>query len=244
MCQCALVVHAIRHRKVLRVVGNGDVLQPPRDRRLCHLPNRVAPVGFGRMHMQIAAQIAAHNQLWQSVFRSCIQFAAVLPQLRRNVIEIERVINILLCRRSNDDIIFKPQQRVFAQRQAAFNCALPQRNVMHLRPGKILQRRSITRPREQSHIDLKVVAKREADLVLSLRQELVDQRKRRNVVHRCSNHFGLASRSSHQQIQVADTLSPPSQRPGRRDRIDARKLADQLADALRMLSCHVDAKPR
>ena len=88
MRQRARIVQSIRHGQVLRVVGNRDVRQPARQRRLRHLPNRVAAVRSLGVHVQVAANICQRNQLRQVRPPRCraklAAAASISPQFSRS----------------------------------------------------------------------------------------------------------------------------------------------------------------
>src|ERR1039458_6973722 len=96
---------------------------------------------------------------------SSLNLAAVLAQLGRNVVEVKRAIDFFLAGGGDDGVVFKPQQRILAQRQAALDGALAQGDVVMLGAGEVLQRGAVAGPRQQPDVDLKVVAQGEADLV-------------------------------------------------------------------------------
>ena len=233
--QRARVVQTVRHRQMLGVVGDRNISEPPCQRRLGHLADGVAAVGRIGVHVQIAANIRQRNQLRQRVRCRSLQFAAVLAQLGRDVVEIQRAIDLLLARGRDDHVVFQPQQGILAQRQPALDGALAQRHIVHLRSRKVLQRRTIARARKQPDVHLQIISQRETDLVLPLRHQLVDQRQRRHMLDRGRDHIGLARRPGHQQVEIAHRLATAAQRARRRNLLDARKCPDQLRDAVREL---------
>ena len=177
-------------------------------------------------------------------FGGGIDFAAVLAQLGRNVVEVERVIDLLLGGCRDDDIVFQAQQGVLAECEAALDGALAQRDVVHLGAGEVLQRGAVAGARQQPYIDLEIVAQGEADLVLSAREQLVDEREGGDMLDRGGDYVRLAGWAGDEQVEVADRLAAAPQRACWRDRLDSGEEPDEFADALRVLARHVDAKAR
>ncbi len=79
---------------------------------------------------------------------------------------------------------------------------------MFLRPGEVEQRRAETLLFKQTHVDLQPILQREADLVLAVRQRLVDTRKLKNVLGQGIHVFlrRVARAKRQQQIQIANGL--------------------------------------
>jgi hypothetical protein len=66
------------------MLGNRDVLQAELPRGFRHLADAVVAVGCRGVHVQVAAQVVAGNQLRQTASPGRLDLAAILPQLRRN----------------------------------------------------------------------------------------------------------------------------------------------------------------
>ncbi len=56
------LVEPVGHRQRLAVIGNGDVLEPGVARGQDHRLEVVLPVGLGRVHVQVAAQIGGLDE--------------------------------------------------------------------------------------------------------------------------------------------------------------------------------------
>ena len=180
----------------------------------------------------------------QRVVGGGFDFAAVLAQLGRNVVEVERVVDLLLGGGGDDRVVFEAEQSVLAEREAAFDGALAQGDVVHLGAGEVLQRRSVAGARQQADVDLEIVAEGEGDLVLAFGEELVDERKGGDVLDGGGDDVGLAGGAGDEQVEVADGLAAAAQRAGGGDRLDAGERADERADALGVLAGVVDAEAR
>ena len=75
---------------------------------------------------------------------------------------------------------------------------------MVLGAGEVLQRGAVAGARKQADVDLEVVAQGEADLVLALGEELVDERKRGDVLDGGGDDVWFAGRAGDEQVEVAD----------------------------------------
>ena len=70
------LVEPIGHRQRLAVVGDGDVLEARVACRGRHRAQLVLPVAFGRVRVQVAAQIAPIDEMWQGVRLGRLDLAA------------------------------------------------------------------------------------------------------------------------------------------------------------------------
>jgi len=137
--------------------------------------------------------------------------AAVLAQLGRNVVEVERVVDFLFAGRGDDHVVLEPHQRVLRECEAALDGALPQGDVVVLRSGEILQRGTVAGARQQPDIHLEIVAERKRNFVLSAGVQLVDQRQCRDVLHCGRDHIGLAGWTGGEQVEIADSFASAAQ---------------------------------
>ena len=76
------------------VIGDAEILQPKLAGGFGHFFDCVVTVACHCVAMKRAAQIFFFDQLQQRIFSRRFEFAAVFPQLRRNKIEIDRVVEI------------------------------------------------------------------------------------------------------------------------------------------------------
>jgi predicted Rdx family selenoprotein len=106
--------------------------------RVSHLADGVASVGGLGVHVQIAVDIGERDKSWQRMRCGGFDLAAVLAQLGRDVIEIQRPVDVFLTRGGDDDVVFEPEQRILAECEAALDGALTQRDIVHLGARKIL----------------------------------------------------------------------------------------------------------
>ena len=178
----------------------------------------------------------------ERVLSGGFDLTAVLAQLGRNVVEVQRVINVGFGRGSHDLVVLKTEQGILTQAEAALDGALAQADVVVLRAGEVLQCGAVAGARQQAHVDLEIVAQGEADLVLALGQQLVNEGQSGHMLHGGSDHIGLAGRAGDEQIEVAYRLLAAAQGTRGRDGLDPGKLADELADPFGMLAGRVDTK--
>ena len=187
---------------------------------------------------------AARDESRKRVLGGSLNLPAVLTQLRRNVVELQRVVDLLLGRCGDDCVVFEAKQSVLRERKAALDGPLTQRHVVMFGSGEVLQRSAVAGAWQQPHVHLQVVAQREADLVLSLGEQFVDERKRSHVLDRRCDNLRLAGRSGDEQVKVANRLTAASQAARGRNRLNARKLADQRPDAVGVFFRNINAEAR
>ena len=126
------VVEAVGHGEIFGVVGDGDVGEAAGDGGFGHLADGVAAVGGVGVHVQVAANVGEGDERGQGVGGGGFEFAAVLAQLGRDVVEVEGVVDLLFAGGGDDRVVFETEQSVFAEGEAAFDGALAQGDVVHL----------------------------------------------------------------------------------------------------------------
>ena len=82
---------------------------------------------------------------------------------------------------------------------------------------------SVAAAREKADVDLKVVAEGEADFVLSLGDELVDERKCGYMLDCGTDDIGLAGWAGNEEVEIAYGLASSTERAGRGNFVDAGK---------------------
>jgi hypothetical protein len=105
-----------------------------------------------------------------------------------------------------------------------------------------LQGCAVAAARKEADIDLKVVAEGEADFVLALGEELVDEGQSGDVLYRSTDYVGFAGRTGDEKVEVADGLAATAEAAGGSDLVDAREFADEIADDVGVLLGFVDAE--
>ena len=76
-------IQAVGHGQRFRMIGDRDVFEPAFARRTRHGLERLAPVRLGRVHVEIAAQVARLDEGRQRAGGRGLQLAAVFTQLGR-----------------------------------------------------------------------------------------------------------------------------------------------------------------
>ena len=141
-----------------------EILQPEFLGGFGHFFECIVTVARNRMAMKRAAQIFLLDQFRQRVLFGRFEFAAVLSQLRRNEIEIDRAIQIgfiahlwNFLQRSflfRFRINWNRSEPVFVERPASLQRAAAHLDVVFLVPGEISKRKRVFRRRDHSQIAL------------------------------------------------------------------------------------------
>ena len=101
-------IESARLDRAAAVIGDAEILQAELLRRRGHFLERIVAVARGGVAMESAAQIFRFDQARQRSRGGGLELAAVLAQLRRDVIEIERAIQVRLlanCRDFGRDLL-------------------------------------------------------------------------------------------------------------------------------------------
>ena len=130
-----VVAEAVRGR----VVGDRQVLPAALARRLDHLLERLAPVGQRRVAVQVAAQVLERDELRQRALRRRLELAAALAQLRRDPLEAEPLVDLLLGRAAGRLAGVVVEDPVLAHVQPAPDGGLAQLHVVGLGAGEVLE---------------------------------------------------------------------------------------------------------
>jgi hypothetical protein len=178
----AVVVHAVGHGEVFGVVGDGDVAETAEQGGFGHLAYGAGAIGLVGVHVEVAADIGEGDESRERAARwvgkaECggFEFAAVFAELGGDVVEVEGVVDGLLCFRSNDLIVFQSEQGVLGEGEAAFDGALAEGDVVVLGAGEVLEGGAVAGAGEEANVDLEVVAEGEGDFVLAAGEEFVDE---------------------------------------------------------------------
>ena len=221
----ARLIESVRLDRAAAVFGNAQILQAQRLGRRRHLFERVVSVARGSVAMESAAQIFRLDQPGQRPRGSRLEFSAVLPQLRRDVIELERAVEIgFLADDRNrlfpgrDAALRRPvsaarrpylnwrlAEPVFVQRPAALQGAVSHHDVVLLASGKIIERERIFRRTDHAQVALNSRAQTDARFGWPLRDDGFDQRMSDERSRDLRRRGGR-----NDEIEIADDLfSPP-----------------------------------
>ena len=111
----AALVEAVGHRQRLAVIGDRQVFQSGRARRVGHGLEIVLAVGGVGVAVQIAAKVLTCDQGGQGLLRCGFDLAAVLPQFRRDPRQAERAVDAFLGGAGHHDPIGQPGQAVLVE---------------------------------------------------------------------------------------------------------------------------------
>src|ERR1700730_17552806 len=166
--------------------GNTEIFQSKCLRALRHFFERVMSVARERVAMERAAHIFRLDQFWKAVFFSRFEFAAVLAQLRRNKIEIDRAIELGFiadlrnfdCRSFLARFWVRSQWRetILIKRPAAFESTVPHLDIVLLAASEVVESKWIFRGTDHTQFALNAGAKSHACLGRSLRDDRFDER--------------------------------------------------------------------
>src|SRR5439155_812287 len=101
-----------------------------------------------------------------------IDFALILAQFGRDVVELQLCVNLPFGFSCRDFLIVEPRQAVFAERVAHLESALPQSHVVGFRSGEVLHGSAERFRRQQAHVNLHASAQAEADFIFAARDDL------------------------------------------------------------------------
>ena len=127
----------------------------------------------------------------------------------------ERGVNLFLGGGGHGRAVVEPRQRPLAQRVAHLERPLPQRDVVRLGAGKVLQRRAIGGRGQQPHIHLQPLLDVEAHLVFAFGDHVVDAGIGGDVFDGRGRSSPARRRPGGQQVEVAHRLAPAAQRARR-----------------------------
>src|SRR5271157_1331510 len=230
----SLIIQPIGESQVLGVVGNRNIFVAALLRRLGHLVNGAAPVGFDSVHVHFTANVFDGNEAWQLVFRGRFDFAEILAQLGRNPVQLELAVDFFFRCTGHALVVVESKQAIFVERQTHLECALAQRDVVVLRAGEVLHGCAIRFRRQSADVHLHSTAQLEADLVVALGEYLLNAREAQNLLdERGAPGVVNAARSGNEHVKIADGLATAAQRAGGRDLLDALDVLQVLGQFLR-----------
>ena len=134
------------------MVRDGDVGITERPRRLDHLRHGRLAVARVGVHLQITADLLERHQRRQFMLARQRDLVAAFAQLRWYPIESQRGVDFLL--RASADALRAAVQPVFVQFQLFRLGDLAQLDVVRLRAGEILQRRTEAGRLDDSQVHL------------------------------------------------------------------------------------------
>src|SRR5712664_1139264 len=150
-------------------------------------------------------------------------FAGVFAQFGRDKVQLQFRVNLFFAAPGHAFFTLQGGQSIFIQRESHIVGAAAQGHVVLFRAGKVKQRGAEVLFFQQAHVNLQSVLQREADLVFSVRQRLIDAGKRKDVlgerVHVLLRRVAIGE--GEKKIEIANGLFASAQRARRRDGFDA-----------------------
>jgi hypothetical protein len=208
------------------VVGDREIRVAERLRGPRHLGERALAVRGLRVHVEVAADVAEGEELWQPPFARGLDLAPVLPQLRLDIGKTRRPEDLVLGAAS--DRILALEDPVLVELQPFVLRERPNRDVVGLRPGEIVKRRPVALRGNHPDVHLQAAPQghggtrgppRQNLLHLLVGDEVIDDR--------------LAVLRRHQDIEVPHSLLAPPQAPRHHDLADAGSRAQMGHEASR-----------
>ena len=114
-----MLVEAVRHRERLAVIGNGQVLQPRVARRHRHRLDVFAAVGFGRVRVNVAANVFERDEVRQRALFGGFDLAAPFAQLGRDLRQTEGVVNLRFRPSGHERPVVHAKKTVLVQLESA-----------------------------------------------------------------------------------------------------------------------------
>ena len=163
------------------MIGDAEILQAEFLRGLGHLGERAAAVARGGVVVESAAQILRLDEIGQRVLFRRGEFAAILAQLRLDVIETERAVEIALlvdlrapAGGVGPSAFSIGAEPVFVERPAAGERALAHDDVVLLRAGEVVQREGILGVLHHAQIGLDAALQPHARFRRAVRDHALD----------------------------------------------------------------------
>src|SRR6266481_6581873 len=149
-------------------------------------------------------------------------FAGVFAQFGRDEIQLQLRIYLFFGASGDTPFTLQGSQRVYIEREPHVVRAPAQRHVVLFRAREIQQGGAKVFFFEQPDVNLQPVLKREAHLVLSMRQRLIDPAKRKDMLGKRVHVFlrGVPIGKRNEQIQIANCFLASTQRTRRSNRLD------------------------
>ncbi len=112
--QGAAVVHAAGHGEELGVVGDRDVFEAAEDGGFGHGADGVGAVGLEGVHVDVAAEVGADDQVRERVGGGGFDFSGIFAEFGRDVVEVEGIVDFGLGGGGDHGVVFDAEQSIFA----------------------------------------------------------------------------------------------------------------------------------
>ncbi len=199
------------------MVGDRQVAEPSRCRRLDHHLERGAPVtGEVGVVVEVALDVAQLDEVGQFRPSRGGHLTGVLAHRRRYPGEVEGGVNVFLRCRRHHFLSLHHGQRVLVEDQLSVDGALPQIDVVRLRAGEVDQCGAELLGAYDAQVHLEPGGGEDGCLGLAPGEHLRDQSHRHETLH-----HRLGVRGGHDDIGVTDGLRQPADAPAGHRRRDA-----------------------
>ncbi len=173
--------------------------------------------------MDIAANVLFFDEARQGVGGGGFDLAAVLAQLGRNPVEVERAVDVFFGCGGDLCSVIEAGERVLAERVAALERALTTVTLCILEPVKYCSAApKEARGRRRTSI-CSPVRRRKLTLFWPLRDELRDGGIGGGVLDSGGDGVLFAGRAGDEHVEIADCVAAAAERTGRGDAFDAGK---------------------
>ena len=208
--------------QVLTVFGDGHVFEAALRSRGDHFLQRAPAVSRPRrMDVEITTHIGNLHQVGQVTCGCGLDLADVLAQLGWNELETERLIDRFLGARCDHGPRARFRQLILVEDPAAVDRALPQGDVVCLRPREVQGGGAERLGRYHPQIDLEVAPRDDRRLRVSASENVTNEGKADKAVH---HRTGLGRR--HQDVDIGDGVPEPPQAPAIHGQTDLGKRFD------------------
>ena len=179
----------------------------------------------------------------QGVILGGVDFAQVLAQLGRDVVELQLGVDFFFG--FSGDRLFGVElgQAVFAEGVSHLQSALAQGDVVGFRAGEVLHGGAEGFRRQKAHVHLHAAAQAEADFVLAAGDDFHQAGEFDDVLDELfAGGVIAAGLAGDQDVEVADGFAPAAQGSGGRDLFHAGIIAQMLDDFLGLAFGGVEQK--
>ena len=232
-------VKAIGHGQRFRVIRDGHVLVTHRAGRLGHLFERGAAVGLGGVDVQVAANIGGAHKSRKTAVQRRFHLAAVFAQLGGNPGQAESLVDLFFCFAGHAHFALDADKPVFIEREAHFQRARPQRDIVFFAAGEVLQRCAEAFRGQSAQVHLNAFeTELHAGFVGAFAEHFGDARMLHEAVE-----SRPSARSGGQQVDIAQRLAAPPKASGCRDSFDSRRFRQPRSQLIHGLVTEVEEEP-
>ena len=168
--------------QVMRVIRDRVVLVPARRSRGDHFLERVLAVGRPvRVRVQVTAHLGQLDELRELAPARGVELAAVLPQLRRDRLVAEKLVERVLVLGLEHDAGVDRGDSVFGDREPPAHGVFAERDVVPLRPGEVLQQVPVRLRRYDAQVETQTLGRDDRRFRVAVRDDVHHPRKLREI---------------------------------------------------------------